>query len=98
MLNNVKLMLNIDVADTSKDELLNLLIEQCSQYALEYTHRDDVSPLKFIVCEMVVERYNKLKSEGLESISFDGVSESFNQNYSTYIMQMLRPKRKLRTI
>lgn len=89
-------MLNIDVADTSKDDLLLVLINQCIQYALEYTHRDDIEPLRFIVELMVVERWNKLKSEGIESISFDGVNEKYSDGYSSSINHMLRQRRRLR--
>ena len=96
MLNRIKLLLGI--SGTEQDELLNVLVNMCEQEALDYTHREKATELSNIVLSMVVERYNKLGSEGITSRSFSGVSESITNNYSDAVIHQLNLKRKIRII
>ena len=96
MLNIIKLLLGI--SGTEQDELLNALIDLCEQEALDYTHRTMATELSYVVISMVVERYNKLGSEGITSRSFSGVSESITDNYSEAVIHQLNLKRKIRVI
>lgn len=96
MLNRIKLLLGI--SGTEQDELLNVLIDICEQEALDYTHRKMGTEVSNIVLSMVVERYNKLGSEGITSRSFSGVSESITNNYSDAVIHQLNLKRKIRII
>ena len=96
MLNTIKLLLGI--SGTEQDELLNVLIDICEREAVNYTHRNMDVELSNIVLSMVVERYNKLGSEGITSRSFSGVSESITNNYSDAVIHQLNLKRKIRII
>lgn len=94
VLEQVKLLLGI--VDTSKDGVLSLLITICSDEAVVYCHLSEYSNvLNSIVTRMVIEKYNRLGTEGVSAQSFSGVNESFNDGYSTDIVAALNKHRKL---
>lgn len=94
MLTQVKLLLG--VTDTSKDALLTLLIEQCSDEAVAYCNLLEYDEkLDRIVVKMVIQTYNRLGSEGVAAQSFSGVSESFIDGYTLDIKTALNRYRKL---
>ena len=97
MLENIKLLLNIQ--DNSKDNLLNYLISNIKQKILSYTNQIEILPqMEYIVEELVVLRYNKLGSEGLQSESFSGISQTFNQDIPQDIKSQLNQFRRLKTL
>ena len=96
MLTELKLLLGI--TDTSKDELLNTLLSQCSDNALSYTHLASTDTLQNVIVEMAVYRYNLIGSEGLSAEKYSGVAYNYQYNYPDYIMAQLRSHRKVRTI
>lgn len=97
MLNsNIKILLGI--TDTSKDELLALLYEQCEAQFLDYTHQESTEGREHIITRMVVESYNQLGSEGISAHSFSGVTETPIDGYSSILRGMLKNSRKLRLI
>lgn len=48
--------------------------------------------------EMIVWKYNRIGTEGLTNESYSGVSYAYENDYPEWIMKMLRPYRRIRTI
>lgn len=88
MLTRIKTLL--ELADTSKDAILEEMIIIAQEEALAYTNRSRyITPLDSAVVLMVVEKYRKLGTEGLASQSYSEVSESFAADYSKSILSLL---------
>lgn len=67
MLEKIKLLLNIDRID-DLDELILTLINLCKQEAYVYCNLSEYdNKLDFVVIQMVIERYNRIGSEGATS-------------------------------
>lgn len=93
-LQKVKLLIGIAVSDTSKDNLIDLLLEQAKNEFLEYCHRDDIPDrADNVVIDMAVIKYNLLGSEGLSNQSYSGLSESY-ANYPPQLLHALNRYRK----
>lgn len=93
MLEKVKLLLGI--ADNTKDNLLTLLIEQAVEEAIVYTHNECVDELNTSIIQMVVYKYNRIGTEGVDSEGYSGVSFQYTSDYPENIMRGLRAKRKV---
>lgn len=99
MLDKVKIYLGIAASDTSKDALLNLLIDECEAFALDYCHLEEATePLGEVIILMVLERYNKVGNEGVASANYGGISEEFMEDYSKGIYRRLKTFRKVRVV
>lgn len=97
MLNDIKELLAI--TNSEKDYLLTLLIEQATQEALKYTHREQITQsLAAAIVKMVVYNYNRLGSEGVDSENYSGVGFSYSADYPASIIRLLTANRKLRTL
>ena len=93
MLDKIKLLLGIN--DNNKDDLLTILIEQAIDEALDYTHRDSADELDTSIIQMVVYKYNRIGTEGVDNENYSGVSFSYSADYPDSIMRGLRAKRKV---
>ena len=93
MLEKVKLLLGI--TDNTKDDLLTLLIEQAVEEAIVYTHNECVDELNTSIIQMVVYKYNRIGTEGVDSEGYSGVSFQYTSDYPENIMRGLRAKRKV---
>lgn len=93
LLDKVKMLLGITNDD--KNDLLTILIEQAIDEAMAYTHNDCVDELDTSIIQMVVYKYNRLNTEGVDSESYSGVSFNYSADYPESIMRGLRAKRKL---
>ena len=93
MLEKVKLLLGI--ADNTKDDLLTLLIEQAVEEAIVYTHNECVDELNTSIIQMVVYKYKRIGTEGVDSEGYSGVSFQYTSDYPENIMRGLRAKRKV---
>ena len=93
MLEKVKLLLGL--ADNTKDDLLTLLIEQAIEEAIVYTHNECVDELNTSIIQMVVYKYNRIGTEGVDSEGYSGVSFQYTSDYPENIMRGLRAKRKV---
>lgn len=97
MLEKIKLLLSI--SDDAADELLNTLIAMCKEEAYIYCNLLEYDDkLDFIVVSMVIEKYNRMGSEGTLSQSSSGVSASYDSFYSDKIVRMLNKFRKVKMV
>lgn len=94
MLNKIKILLGI--ADTSKDELLQILIDNAISEATSYTYNDNIADMVNCICNMVVYNFNRIGTEGLSSESYNNVEFSYTSDYPENIMRQLKAHRKLR--
>lgn len=96
MLERIKLLLN---KDDSADELLNTLISMCKEEAYIYCNLPAYdSKLDFVVTSMVIEKYNRMGSEGTLSQSSSGASASYDSFYSDKVVRMLNKFRKVKMV
>ena len=97
MLERIKLLLNI--TDESKDALLSELIDNAEEYVAVYCNNPNaVALLPGAIASMVIQDYNRLGAEGLNSESYSGVSFNYQSAYSEDIMKQLRRYRKVGVI
>lgn len=94
MLEKIKILLGIN--DSSKDELLTVLLDQAIEETINYTHNNCLTGLESTICRMVVYNYNRISTEGVNSESYSGVSYSYSADYPESIMRVLKAHRKIR--
>ena len=94
MLEKIKILLGIN--DSSKDELLTVLLDQAIEEAENYTHNNCLTGLESTICRMVVYNYNRISTEGVNSESYSGVSYSYSADYPENIRRVLKAHRKIR--
>ena len=98
MLDKIKLLLN-KANDDSVDELLATLIALCKEEAYIYCNLDEYNEkLDFIVIQMVLDRYNRIGSEGAVSQSSSGVSMNYDSFYSDKVVRLLNKMRKVKCV
>lgn len=97
MLDKIKLLLNI--LDDEQDELIATLIALCKNEAYVYCNLPEYNEkLDGAVIEMVIERYNRIGSEGATQQSSSGVSMTYDSFYSEKVRWMLNKNRKVKMI
>lgn len=78
MLDNVKILVGIQEGDTGKDALLALYITKTTQQVLNYCNLTELAPeMEGIVEDLVVMRYNRRGSEGVQSEMIGDRSKQF---------------------
>ena len=96
LLEKIKVLRGIQGDD--KDTLLNYLIEDCKADAVDYCnlaeYKDSLDP---VVTQMVLERYNRSGNEGVQAVSYSGVSETYGDDYSARVYKALKKHRRLKT-
>lgn len=98
MLDRLKLLLHKEDDDTI-DELLMLLITLCKDEAYIYCNLDEYDEaLDYIVIQMVIERYNRIGSEGTTAQSASGASATYDSFYSKKVERMLNKHRKVKCV
>ena len=80
----------------SQKELLFDLVEQCNAEYLNRTHQKEVD--ETIVNAMVIERFNRLGNEGVQSFSYSGITESYESDYSEAVQKLIRSKARMVTL
>lgn len=100
MLERIKLLLNkFGVEDENLDYLLKTLITLCEDEATAYCNLDEYDDaMDYIVTQMVIERYNRLGSEGATEQKTSGVTTVYDSFYSEKVRKMLNKHRKIRTV
>ena len=97
MLDKIKILLGL--TDDSKDELLNVLIALCKDEAIDFCNlKEYSSKLDSAIIAMVIERYNKMGTEGISSFSTNGINESYENGYSEIVLSKLRKNRKVKCV
>lgn len=97
MLDKIKLLLGLTTDD--KDEFLLVLISICKDQATTYCNLEEYSTkLDSSVIEMVIERYNKIGTEGVKKTTSSGISEELYSEYSETILKHLRKYRKVKCV
>lgn len=95
MLEKIKTLLAL--TGTSKDALIDVYIEQAQKEIEFFINKPYATEMEYIAVQMVVEKYNKRFTEGINSTSTSGLSTSFKDGYSKEIMLQLNQfKRKVR--
>jgi hypothetical protein len=83
-LKNLKKLLMLKKDDVSKDELLQLILDNTSASLKIKLHRkaSESVPdeLNYILLEVAVRRFNRLKNEGMANYSQEGESITFNSD------------------
>lgn len=97
MLEKIKILLGL--TDDNKDDLLTVLIALCKDEAIDFCNLEEYSTkLDSAVIGMVIERYNRIGTEGVSSVSSSGISESYNDGYSETVLSKLRKNRKVKCV
>ena len=97
MLDKIKILLGL--TDDSKDELLNVLIALCKDESIDFCNlKEYSSKLDSAIIAMVIERYNKMGTEGISSVSTNGINESYENGYSEIVLSKLRKNRKVKCV
>ena len=82
-----------------KATLIDTLIEMTTEEAINYCNLEEyTTKLANAVVEMVVERYNKVGSEGILNTSASDVKESYVNGYSESTINLLNKSRKVKTV
>lgn len=86
MLNELKLLLGIDLEDTSEDAKLKLLISTATaRLTLLLGGIEPPESMEHIIREVAIIRYNRIGSEGMASHTVEGESQSFeSDDFSAY--------------
>ncbi len=92
MLENIKTLLGL--TDNSKDQILQLLINLATDDAISKTGCSDEKELQSVITEMVIYKYNRLGTEGLNSESYSGISYNYSSDYPESILSALSAIKK----
>ena len=97
MLDKIKLLLGL--TDDTKDELIQTLIALCKDEAIDFCNLKEYSEkLDSAVINMVIERYNKLGTEGTNSVHTSGITEGYIDGNSEIVLSKLRKNRKVKCV
>ena len=89
----------IGPAAARKATLIDTLIEMTIEEATNYCNLETyTTKLDNAVVEMVIERYNKVGSEGILNSSASDVKESYINGYSESTINLLNKHRKVKTV
>lgn len=92
MIDKVKLLLGL--TDSSKDKLIEVLIDGAVEDAVAITGNKYIQDeLPNTIAKMVVYNYNRLGTEGLETESYSGVTYNYSDGYPQDILNTLNKKR-----
>ncbi len=98
-LEKLKARLGIALNDTSKDILLNQLLEDAESEMLDYTNRTELKQSMLgIQRDLVIVYYNRLGDEGINTRSEGGVSVSYSTDIPDSIKARLNQYRRLKIV
>lgn len=93
MLDDIKLLLGL--TNDEKDEILELLIKLATNEIKDYTGQETLTPgLKNTLINMVLYKYNRLGTEGLDSESYSGVTFNYATDYPDGILRELETAKR----
>lgn len=95
----LRLLLEIPEGDEDTDALLGELISAAEGYAADYCGLDSYdSSLDPAVIRMAAEDYGRIGSEGTSYKYFSGFSETYRGTYSDQVKEMLRCRRRIKSV
>lgn len=81
-----------------KSQTLLALVEMCKEEAMDYCNLDEYTEkLDNAVVQMVLERYNRINNEGVDSTIASGIHETFHDGYTAQTYKMLQKCRRVKT-
>ena len=92
MLSKIKILLGIP--DDSKNELLEQLIEICSDEYKSITHTDIID--NSILIKMVCWKYNLLGTDGITREGYNGNNFMYSNDYPADLYKLIISKRMVR--
>lgn len=100
MLEQIKLLLNrFGDEDETLDKMLQTMIALCQDEAYHYCNLEDYdNSLDYIIVQMVVERYNRIGSEGAIEQESSGISTTYDSFYSEKVRKLLNKHRRMKTV
>ena len=96
-MDNIKILLG-DSAINFTDSQIELCLNQSKIEIENYCNCNIDNALEMIAERIAVIKLNRLNTEGLQSQSFSGVSESYLDGYPADIIAVLNRKRKIKTL
>jgi hypothetical protein len=97
-INDIRIMLG-DAVDNFTDEQILLYYKMSVMDIKIYTNREHLDDdLEMIAKRITVLKLNRINTEGLASVSYSGISNSYIDGYPDDIKSILRMKRKLKVI
>lgn len=98
-LEKLKIRLEIKKEDTSKDDLLTMLLEDAEAEISDYCNRDVIlAKAEVLQRELAIIYYNRMGSEGEASRSEGGVSVSYSTEIPSNIKSRLNSFRRLKAV
>lgn len=83
----------------STNKVLETLVEMCMDEATQYCNLEVYTEkLDNAVVQMVIERFNRLNNEGVESTNASSINEKFINGYSQSTINMLNKNRKIKVV
>ncbi len=80
-LDRIKILLGINKEDTTRNDVLNILLEQAIDTICIYLGIQDFpDELDFVAEQMVIVRYNRLGAEGITTEKIDVLSTTYSYN------------------
>lgn len=78
-------------------QILSALVEMCKEEATAYCNLDEYTEkLDNAVVQMVLERYNRINNEGVDSTNASGIHETFHDGYTASTTKMLQKHRRMK--
>lgn len=97
MIQKIQLMLG-DAASNYTQSQIELALELAIAEVENYCGRECDKALLLEACKIAVIKLNRINSEGLQSQSYSGVSESYVDGYPAEILAALNRKRKIKVL
>lgn len=97
MLEEIKLMLGESASNYSEAQI-GLALKMAIAEVEDYTHRELDYSLQLIAERIAIIKLNRMGTEGLNSMSVSGMSESYIDGYPADILATLNAKRRIRVM
>lgn len=82
------------ISGCTNDDLVSLMLEKARKEICIYLKSDYSIAYDNIAVDMAVYKLNRMGTEGLNSQSYSGVSESYSEGYPQYITDQLNTFKK----
>lgn len=96
LLANLKILLGIAEIDTTNDNLLQLLINDVTEYLCNITNRTDLEIPQTLIRSLTVIKYNQLGSEGLSAETYSGITNTFINGIPEQIKAEIKALRRVK--